>query len=63
MNGQISAALEATGDQYALEGYYELALQQYENALKQPGLSDTSKQRLETQKTNLLELQRQKESS
>jgi predicted Zn-dependent protease len=63
MNGQISAALEATGDQYALEGYYELALQQYENALKQPGLSDTRKQRLETQKTNLLELQRQKESS
>jgi predicted Zn-dependent protease len=63
MNGQISAALEATGDQYALEGFYELALQQYENALKQPGLSDTRKQRLETQKANLLELQRQDDSS
>lgn len=63
MNGQISAALEATGDQYALEGYYELALQQYENALKQPELSDTRKQRLETQKTNLLELKRENESN
>jgi predicted Zn-dependent protease len=61
MNGQISAALEATGDQYALEGYYELALQQYENALKQPELGDTRKQRLETQKANLLELKRQNE--
>jgi len=61
MNGQISAALEATGDQYALEGYYELALQQYENALKQPGLSDTRRQRLETQKTNLTELRRKTE--
>jgi predicted Zn-dependent protease len=56
LNGQISAALEATGNQYALQGYSELALQQYENALNQDDLSATSKARLETKKTELMEI-------
>jgi len=49
-NGQIDAALEATGNQYEKEGYYELALQQYEMALQQPNLSTTTKKRLQTKK-------------
>ena len=56
MNGQISAALEATGNQYALQGYYELAVQQYQNALNQKDLSKTSKARLETKKDELMEI-------
>ncbi len=56
LNGQTSAALEATGNQYALQGYYELALQQYQNALNQEDLSKTSRTRLETKKDELLEL-------
>jgi predicted Zn-dependent protease len=53
VNGQISAALESTGNQYAREGYIELALQQYESAFQQPGTSHTTKQRLETKKQEL----------
>jgi len=59
LNGQVSAALEATGHQYAREGYYELALQQYENALGQDDLSRTAKTRLETKKTRLMEVIKQ----
>jgi predicted Zn-dependent protease len=59
LNGQTSAALEATGNQYALQGYNELALQQYENALNQKDLSKTSKARLETKKDELLEIVKQ----
>lgn len=55
LNGQVSAALEATGNQYALQGYMELALQQYQNALNQSGLDDTSRKRLETRKDELME--------
>ena len=59
MNGQTSAALEATGNQYALQGYTELAIQQYGNALNQKDLSKTARARLETKKDELLELIRQ----
>ena len=52
-NGQISAALEATGDQYARQGYIELAIQQYDNALRQENISPSTKQRLETSKEEL----------
>ena len=60
LNGQTSAALEATGNQYALQGYYELALQQYDNALKHKGLSKSSRVRLETKKDELLEVIKQR---
>lgn len=56
LNGQMSAALEATGNQYALQGYYELALQQYGNALNHKDLSKTARARLETKKNELLEI-------
>jgi predicted Zn-dependent protease len=59
LNGQMSAALEATGNQYALQGYNELALQQYENALNHKDLSKTSRARLETKKEELLEIVKQ----
>lgn len=52
-NGQIGAALEATGNQYEKEGYYELALQQYDMALQQPNLSITTKKRLQTKKETI----------
>jgi beta-barrel assembly-enhancing protease len=52
-NGQVSAALESTGDQYAREGYIELAIQQYDNALKQDDISPSTKKRLETAKEEL----------
>lgn len=48
LNGQISAALESTGNQYQREGYTELAIQQYENALQQPQINASRKQRLLT---------------
>lgn len=48
VNGQISAALESTGNQYERQGYTELAIQQYDNALKQPSLNPAAKQRLQT---------------
>lgn len=59
LNGQTSAALEATGNQYALQGYYELALQQYNNALKHNGLSQSSRSRLLTKKDELKEIIKQ----
>ena len=52
-NGQISAALESTGNQYSKEGYYELALQQYGMALQQTNISITTQQRLQTKKEAL----------
>ena len=52
-NGQVGAALEATGDQYARQGYIELAIQQYDNALRQENISPSTKQRLETAKKEL----------
>ncbi len=52
-NGQISAALEATGNQYVREGYIELAIQQYDNALSQENISPSTKQRLEAAKLEL----------
>lgn len=53
MNGQISAALESTGNQYAKQGYIELSLQQYDYALQQADISVTTRQRLETKKKEL----------
>jgi len=52
-NGQISAALESTGNQYARQGYIELAIQQYDNALGQENISPSTKQRLEAAKKEL----------
>ena len=52
-NGQISAALESTGNQYARQGYIELAIQQYDNALNQGNISLSTRQRLETAKEEL----------
>ncbi|MBL4711971.1 MAG: hypothetical protein JKX75_05655 [Gammaproteobacteria bacterium] len=52
-NGQISAALESTGNQYARQGYIELAIQQYDNALNQKNISPSTKQRLESAKDAL----------
>lgn len=52
-NGQISSALESTGNQYVRQGYMELAIQQYDNALKQENISPSTKQRLETAKQEL----------
>ncbi|NOQ87847.1 MAG: tetratricopeptide repeat protein [Gammaproteobacteria bacterium] len=52
-NGQISAALESTGNQYTRQGYIELAIQQYDNALKQKDISPSTRQRLESQKSEL----------
>ena len=52
-NGQIAAALESTGNQYARLGYVELAIQQYDNALKQENISVSTKQRLEAAKVEL----------
>ena len=60
LNGQTSAALEATGNQYALQGYYELALQQYDNALKHKDLSKSSRARLQTKKDELMEVIKQR---
>jgi predicted Zn-dependent protease len=58
-NGQISAALESTGNQYARQGYIELAIQQYDNALKQADISTSTKQRLETAKQELKKVMQQ----
>lgn len=52
--GLIGAALEATSFQYELEGYLKLAAQQVDNALKQTDVDDTSRQRLESRKKELL---------
>ncbi len=58
-NGQISAALEATGNQYARQGYIELAIQQYNHALRQENISPSTKQRLEAAKKELKKVIRQ----
>jgi beta-barrel assembly-enhancing protease len=58
-NGQISAALESTGNQYSRQGYIELAIQQYDNALKQVDISSSTKQRLETAKQELKKVMQQ----
>lgn len=55
LNGQTAAALESTGNQYLREGYFELASQQYENALHQTGLSESSQQRLREKQEKLKE--------
>lgn len=52
-NGQIGAALESTGNQYARQGYIELAIQQYDHALRQPDINPSTKQRLEAAKDEL----------
>lgn len=53
MNGQISAALESTGNQYTKLGYIELALQQYDSALQQHDISVSTRERLNTKKQAL----------
>ncbi len=57
-NGQIGAALESTGNQYARQGYIELAIQQYDNALNQEDISSSTKQRLESAKDKLKQVVR-----
>ncbi len=52
-NGQISAALESMGDQYARQGYLELAIQQYNNALLQKNNSTSTIERLKTLKKEI----------
>ncbi len=52
-NGQVSAALEATGNQYAKQGYLELAIQQYNNALLQKNNSASTIKRLKTVKKEI----------
>ncbi len=52
-NGQISAALESTGNQYAKQGYLELAIQQYENALAQDNNSSSTTERLKAAKQRI----------
>jgi predicted Zn-dependent protease len=58
-NGQIGAALESTGNQYARQGYIELAIQQYDHALRQENISQSTKQRLESAKDELKNVIRQ----
>ncbi|MBG7610526.1 MAG: hypothetical protein IZT55_06635, partial [Anaerolineae bacterium] len=58
-NGQVAAALESTGNQYARQGYIELAIQQYDNALGQEDISLSTKKRLEAQKQELKKIVRQ----
>ena len=61
-NGQISAALESTGNQYARQGYIELAIQQYNNALQQENISKSTKQRLEAAKKELKKIVQQQKN-
>ena len=63
INGQTAAALESTGNQYLREGYLELASQQYENALSQPNLSESSRQRLEAKREQLKQEIQEKNST
>ncbi len=58
-NGQVSAALESTGNQYARQGYIELAIQQYDNALRQENISQSTKQRLKAAKKELKKIMQQ----
>ena len=60
-NGQISAALESTGNKYVRLGYIELAIQQYDNALKQENISSSARKRLESAKLELKKIQKHKE--
>ncbi|MDQ1362502.1 MAG: Peptidase protein, partial [Pseudomonadota bacterium] len=53
--GQIGAALEATSYQYEQEGYLKLAIQQIDNALKQPDRDAGARQRMESRKTELMD--------
>jgi len=53
-NKQITAALEATSQQYELEGYLQLAAQQVDYAFKQTNLSSSTRQRLLSRKDTLL---------
>ncbi len=62
-NGQIAAALESTGNQYARQGYIELAIQQYDNALRQKNISPSTKQRLEAAKDALKKVIREYEET
>jgi len=62
-NGQIGAALESTGNQYARQGYIELAIQQYDNALHQENISTSTKQRLEAAKDKLKKVIRKYEEA
>ena len=59
-NGQTGAALESTGNQYIRQGYEELAIQQYDNALKQPDISESTKQRLESAKEEIKQRMKQR---
>lgn len=52
-NGQTAAALEATGNQYVYQGYLELAIQQFDNALSQPDLSPSTRERLQSEKAEI----------
>ncbi len=58
-NGQTGAALESTGNQYARQGYIELAIQQYDNALNQEDISPSTKKRLEAAKKELKKIIKQ----
>jgi predicted Zn-dependent protease len=58
-NGQVGAALESTGNQYARQGYIELAIQQYDNALRQENVSPSTKQRLKAAKLELKKIMQQ----
>jgi len=62
--GQTSLALEATSYEYELEGYSNLAIQQINNALHQPGLNKLTIQRLESRKQELsLQIKKQQKES
>ncbi|MCW8935283.1 MAG: M48 family metalloprotease [Gammaproteobacteria bacterium] len=62
--GQTSLALEATSYEYELEGYTNLAIQQINNALRQPELNKLTIQRLESRKQELhLQIQKQRKES
>ena len=63
INGQVSAALESTGKQYARQGYIELAIQQFDNALKQTDISASTRKRLETEKQELKKVIKEHEDS
>lgn len=55
-NGETALALEATSFQYELEGYFKLAVQQLDNALKLPKLDTPTQQRIMSRKNILTEV-------
>jgi predicted Zn-dependent protease len=61
-NRQITSALEATSYQYQQEGYLKLAIQQLDNALKQPELNNSSRERLMSRKAELSEQLRREQA-